>query len=276
MSKTTLFPTIPIIFEDQDILLINKPPGLVVNRAETIQEPTLQDWMAERLGETPAFPADWAEMVPADFDPAYGTPEEIFQERLGIVHRLDKDTSGVMVLAKHPGSLVALLSDFKRRRVKKQYLALVHGKVQAPEATLSFPLGRASRDRKLFAVRPDGREAVTTYRVKQRFTSLDPEHLAQKDKRFSIYQGFSLLECWPQTGRTHQIRVHLAHIRHPLVGDTTYVGQKRSRLDPLWCPRQFLHAEKISLTHPRSQEIQEFSAPLWPDLKQVLEFLITD
>ncbi len=272
----TNFPEIPILYEDDDLVVINKPPGMVANRADTTDEPTLQDWMAERLGEQPEFSHDWQEQVPNDFDVTYGSPEDVFKDRLGLVHRLDKDTSGVMVWAKHPGSLVQLLSDFKQRRVEKKYLALVHGKTQAPEATLSFPLGRASRDRKLFAVRPDGREAVTKYRVKQRFTSLKIEDLPVTDKRFSIYQGFSLVECWPKTGRTHQIRVHLAHIRHPLVGDTTYVGQKRSRLDPLWCPRQFLHAEQLTLNHPRTHEKTEFTAPLWPDLAKVLEYLVSD
>jgi 23S rRNA pseudouridine1911/1915/1917 synthase len=269
-------PTIPIIYEDEDLLVINKPPGVVANRAETIKEPTLQDWMSQRLKEQGGFPPAWSSLVPSDFDATYGSPAEIFQDRQGIVHRLDKDTSGAMILAKHPGSLVRLLSDFKQRRVEKQYLALVHGKVQAPEATLDFPLGRASRDRKLFAVRPDGRAAVTHYKVKARFTALDLEKIAEKDKRFSIYQGFSLLECWPKTGRTHQIRVHLAHIRHPLVGDTTYVGQKRSRLDPIWCPRQFLHAEKLSLVHPRTGEPLTLVAPLWPDLQKVLDLLVSD
>src|SRR5690606_460319 len=111
----------------------------------------------------------WLPLVPPGFEDTYGTPAAIFAERGGVVHRLDKDTSGVMVLAKNPGSLMNLLAQFKNRQTKKKYLALVHGKFTVPAATISEPLGRASRDRKVFAVRPDGREAVTKYAVTQTF-----------------------------------------------------------------------------------------------------------
>jgi 23S rRNA pseudouridine1911/1915/1917 synthase len=202
------------------------------------------------------------------------------------VHRLDKDTSGALLLAKNPGSLVNLLHQFKTRQVTKQYLCLVHGKFGIPAATVSFPMGRGSHNRQVFTVRADGREAVTEYKVQGFYPQLAVEKVAavlpathhldlkQLTKRFSIYQGFSLVECWPKTGRTHQIRVHMAHLKHPLVGDTTYVGKKRQALDPLWCPRQFLHASQLTFTHPRSGEVLTMAAPLAADLEKVVEYLV--
>lgn len=270
-----------ILFEDDDIIVINKPPGMVVNAAETTSAPTVQEWITSYLQKHPST-EEWQSLVPADFSAEFGTPEAIFAERQGIVHRLDKNTSGVMVLAKNPGALVALLAQFKQRQTTKRYLTLVHGKFPVPEARLSLPLGRASRDRKLFAVTPEGREAVTDYKVLQEFRELNVALLRQQQPelsketlhRFSIYQGFSLVECWPKTGRTHQIRVHLAHIRHPIVGDTTYLGRKRQMLDPIWCPRQFLHASSLRFKHPRSQKELEFAASLSSDLEAVLLILI--
>ncbi len=286
---------ISILYEDEDVLVVNKPAGLVVNRSDTTSTATLQDWLLERFGSGQVDKSTWESLVPSDFTSTYGTPAEIFEERVGVAHRLDKDTSGVLLIAKNPGALVNLLAQFRERKIEKEYLALVHGKVKAPQATLSFPLGRASRDRKLFAVQADGREAVTQYQVEQLFSGLDiPLALAQIRasinadeslskitdtqliKRLSVYQGFSLVKCWPKTGRTHQIRVHLAHITHPIVGDITYVGKKRQQLDPWWCPRHFLHAQKLTLTHPRTGERMTLTAPLTSDLEQVLELLVQD
>jgi 23S rRNA pseudouridine1911/1915/1917 synthase len=278
---------ISILFEDEHLAVINKPAGVVVNQAETVATETIQNWWRERIEADPkrsagrAWADSWKDIIPNDFDFQYGSPLDIFEERAGIVHRLDKDTSGVLVLAKNPGVLVALLRQFKERQTEKKYLALVHGKFQVPEAIISEPMGRASRDRKLFAVRPDGREAVTRYKVQKVFQNLDVTVISEKasiklaelERRFRIYEGFSLVECWPKTGRTHQIRVHLAHIKHPIVSDTTYLGRKRQVLDPLWCPRQFLHAAELTFTHPVSQEKLTFSAQLAPDLLEVLELL---
>jgi len=200
----------------------------------------------------------------------------------------------VLLLAKHPAALINLLSQFKERQVSKEYLCLVHGKVQPPEATLNIPLGRASRDRKLFSAQPDGRPAITQYKVAQLFTDLKvPElyedlqksqgrgvplelaklSLAGLKKRLSVYQGFSLVQCWPKTGRTHQIRVHMAQIQHPLVRDQTYVGKKRKILDPLWCSRQFLHAASISFEQPRTKKKLTLTAKLPDDLIKTLNYL---
>ncbi|HYD34596.1 MAG TPA: RluA family pseudouridine synthase [Vitreimonas sp.] len=276
-----------ILFEDNDLLLINKPPGLVLNRAQTVTEPTVQDWMEEYLGgaagieQIIANSQAWLAVIPAQFDAQFGTPETIFRERLGIVHRLDKDTSGVLLLAKNPGSLVHLLRQFKDRQVSKTYLCLTHGKFKLEKGVVSAPLGRASHNRLQFAVQPEGRAAITEYEVQVFYPHLNLEKILELPtakgqnirKKSQIYQGFSLVKCWPKTGRTHQIRVHMAHLQHPLVGDSTYAGKKRQGLDATWCPRQFLHAEQLEFTHPRTQEQVSFTAPLTADLERALSLL---
>lgn len=275
-----------ILYEDHDLLLINKPAGVVVNRAETTAETTVQEWMEERLKKESIELADWKSLVPADFNTEYGTPEVIFKERGGIVHRLDKDTSGALLLAKNPGALVNVLAQFKKRQTHKTYTCLVHGKFKFAKGTISAPLGRASLDRKKFAVVAEGRLAETEYQVEEFFPHLDVDAIIQRHKKEKgdeafknfkkkarVYQGFSLVTCWPKTGRTHQIRVHLKHIGHPLVGDLTYLGHKRAKLDPIWCSRQFLHASSLGFTHPRNQDKLTIEAPLAEDLKQVMSFL---
>lgn len=285
-----------IIFEDSDIVLINKPPGLVVNNAGSVSGETVQNLFVEYLKKLDlvsdssdiSFSGDkntWQKLVPSDFDLQYGTPEEIFTERQGLVHRLDKDTSGVMILAKNPGALVNLMHQFRLRETKKEYLCLVHGKFQIDVGSISAPLGRARVNRKKFAVVTDGRASKTFYKVIKHYPDLDwtkieklfgnENKLKTFKKACSTYQqGFSLVECYPKTGRTHQIRVHMAHIRHSLVGDVTYVGKKRAKLDPVWCPRQFLHASKIEFIHPRSSEKVVFEAVFPEDLEEVLEVVI--
>ncbi len=267
-----------ILFEDADLLILQKPAGVVVNRADTITAPTIQDWLdTQFLGGEP-WPNDWQEQLPADFTPEYGTPEAIFAQRSGIAHRLDKDTSGVFVCAKHPGSLLSLLAQFRERTVEKTYVCLTHGLFSEKSGEVTAPIGRSSTNRKRFAVVPDGRTAQTLYKVEDSFAGLNldalpPQVKEQIEKRTSTYQGFSLVTCWPKTGRTHQIRVHMGHLQHPLVGDVHYVGKKRSRLDVLWCPRQFLHAASITLRHPRTKASLTIQAPLTPDLQTVLTYL---
>lgn len=265
-----------ILFEDQDLLAIAKPYGVVVNRAETVHEQTVQDWMDERLKNEAEHWPEWQSLLPADFSPEYGSPEEIFAQRMGIVHRLDRDTSGVLLLAKNPGSLVNLLAQFRTRQVQKRYQCLAHGKFTDVSGIVNAPLGRLPGNRKLFGVVADGREAVTEYRVERYFAALkstDPALLlrpAELKQAERIYQGFSLVSCWPKTGRTHQIRVHMKHLQHPLVGDAQYGGKKRAKLDQLWCPRQFLHALELTVTHPRDGQRLTLQAPLSPDLQAVL------
>lgn len=271
---------VDVIFEDTDLVVLNKPAGIVVNEADSVKGETIQAWLAEKLSilnlHSPVDPSAWSELVPADFANEYGSPEEIFSQRQGLVHRLDKDTSGVMVAAKNPGALVNLLAQFRLRQVQKEYTCLVHGKLRVPRGIIDAPLGRARVDRQKFAVVADGRTAVTAYEVLTYFTGLNDrglEKLGSTRNKASIYQGFSLVKARPKTGRTHQVRVHMKHWQHPLVGDHKYVGKKRTRLDKLWCKRQFLHASQISFTHPRTQEKLVFTAQLTSDLQASMGLL---
>lgn len=283
-----------ILYEDQDIVILDKPPGIVVNNAQSVSGPTVQSWMSERLSSSShqitRQASSWQALVPSDFDAAFGTPEEIFAERQGMVHRLDKDTSGVLVWAKNPGALVALLRIFKDRNVQKQYLCLVHGKLAVAKDVIQIPIGRDPRFRQRYQAEISGRPAVTEYALLQSFDSLVQEKLSEilaqrgelapetqareivrEAKR--AYQGFALVRCLPHTGRTHQIRVHMQHLNHPLVGDQLYTGRKRGRLDIRWCPRQFLHAEAVSFHHPRTQEQITATSPLAADLADTMTVL---
>lgn len=295
-------PEFPILYEDDDILLINKPAGVVINTSSTYSERTVQDWMEEKLGlDKLSQDEKDAQMVVENAETAdfYKYPEQIFLQRAGIVHRLDKQTSGVLLLAKNPTALVNLLQQFKQRKTQKTYLTLVHGKVTPEAGEINQPIGRNPKDRFKFAVRDDGRASTTTYQTREYYPHLDTELVVQQAKSAGIYeeykqrlkkqlgqttqfkkltktyQGFTLLEASPKTGRTHQIRVHLAHMNHPVVGDTVYAGKKRASLDPIWCQRQFLHASSLTFTHPITDQQITIEAPLPSDLETVLQFLST-
>lgn len=230
---------IPIIFEDSEIVVIDKPSGIVCNRAETIKEETLQDWWDGRY-----------KILNPKFSHSQIEDEKYFVERSGLVHRLDRETSGVMVMAKTVEAFVSLLKQFKERGVQKSYLALTHGYWDAREGEISLPIGRRRDDRKKFGVREDGRESVTGYEVIKEFTSWEfPKELKVDDRG---YVGFSLVQFKPKTGRTHQIRVHAKQMGHPLVGDSDYAGRKRSREDRKWAGRVMLQAQKIEFEHPRN------------------------
>lgn len=283
--------TFPIVFEDDQLLAINKPAGVVVNYSHTVKDQTIQQWMLARLGGEQGVKkilnqnSSWQQFIPTDFTDKFGTPEEIFLQRQGIVHRLDKDTSGVLLLAKDPGTMVNLLAQFKKRETRKKYLCLVHGKMRVDSSSIDAPIARSNIERFKFRVEIDGRPAVTHYRVKQFFSGLALEELSRRQpdlknhliKELKAYQqGFSLLECLPETGRTHQIRVHLAHIHHPLVSDAVYAGERRARLDRVWCPRQFLHAWQLQFMHPAHQEEGKkmtLKAELAEDLREVEKLL---
>lgn len=283
---------IPILHEDQDIIVISKPPGLVVNKSQTVTEFTLQDWLAQSGKISDAtLSSSWQRLIPADFLYEYGTPEEVFAQRGGIVHRLDKETSGVMVLAKNPGALAELLRQFRLRETQKMYTCLVHGKFQIAQDTLTLPLARSSENRTKFSVSAEGRTAETTYKVIAFSPSLKPETITHithsvdnnavelknlRKKLLKTYQGFSLVQCWPKTGRTHQIRVHMSHIKHPIISDQTYLGKKRATLDVLWCPRLFLHATELNFTHPRTKAKMQFRAEWWPDLQKAFSRLVEE
>jgi 23S rRNA pseudouridine1911/1915/1917 synthase len=261
---------------------------VVVNRALTVKSQTLQDWFVGRFGEE-FFSAEfwqaesgWQELIPADFEASFGEPLAIWQERLGVVHRLDKDTSGVLVMAKNPGALLNLLAQFKQRQTKKTYLTLVHGKFVEKSGQIMAPLARNPHNRLKYAVDNAGRQAITDYQVQQEFKGLredfllelaDSHHLRTKKVKELYQAGFSLLQCKPKTGRTHQIRVHMLAAGHPLVADQLYAGKKRATVDQLWCSRQFLHASVLELTHPRSGELLRLEAPLADDLAKSLKEL---
>ena len=275
---------ITIVYEDQDILAVNKPAGIVVNRAQSVKGITLQDWLEQNVSEIGSivregkYPDNWEQQIPESFTGEFGSPQEVFLQRSGIAHRLDKETSGIMLVAKHPGSLLNLLDQFKNRTIHKQYVCLVHGKFAVPSGEINAPLGRRSGNRKLFGVVADGRPALTKYEVEGFYPNLDIQRITsetnEKKKRFSLYEtGFSFVRCFPKTGRTHQIRVHMAHLSHPIVGDSSYAGKKRIKLDQLWCKRHFLHAQKIEFTHPNTKEKMLLSAELSQDLQEVLKYI---
>ncbi|OGV89956.1 hypothetical protein A2Z41_02910 [Microgenomates group bacterium RBG_19FT_COMBO_39_10] len=222
-----------IIFEDKIILVIDKPAGMVVNRAETTKEKTIQDWVGDYLKIKGRGVGD----------------------RAGIVHRLDKETSGLLLIAKTPKAFKNLQKQFKERKVEKCYLALVHGKIEPKEGVIEVPVSRSPYNRQKFGVFLGGRPAKTGYKVKK------------------YYSDYSLLELFPKTGRTHQIRVHLKHLGHSVVADEKYAGRKIARKDRQWCSRQFLHAYYLNFIHPDTGRIIEFNSPLPKDLKRVLNSL---
>jgi len=227
-----------IIFEDRWLLAVNKPAGMVVNRAETTKRMvTLQDWL-EKKKRGQAI------------------------ERNGIVHRLDKETSGVLVVAKTAEVMKALQQQFKDRQVKKTYLCLVHGQVKPRKGKIKAPISRNPFNRKRFGVFLGGRVAETEYQVM--------EELRYKGEELS------LVKIWPKTGRTHQIRVHMKHIGHALVADELYAGRKTSRKDRLWCPRLFLQAGSLELIHPVLKQKKRFEAELAVELEAVLKRMRKD
>ncbi|HZZ98992.1 MAG TPA: RluA family pseudouridine synthase [Candidatus Saccharimonadia bacterium] len=257
-------PVIPILFEDDNVVVIDKPAGIVVNRAESVKESTLQDWAEVQ-------PWFWKGSMDEGVDLADADLIQIYRERSGMAHRLDKDTSGTMIFAKNPTALAELMRQFREREIEKTYIALVHGKFGSPNGTIRLPLGRSQNDRERFTVDPDGKMSETQYEVVE-FYPTAPKWLG--GKKTKSYQGFSLVRLHPKTGRTHQIRVHMGYLKHPLVGDLRYVGRKRSKVDGDWVPRQFLHAEKVSFINPKSKERIQVLSPLAPDLQKVLDQLI--
>ncbi len=249
-----------VIYEDDDLLVICKPVGVVVNRAKTVKEATVQDWMAARMG-WPEKKIAWDEV---DWEEV--PMEDYFLERVGLVHRLDKETSGVLVLAKTVAGFENLLEQFKYRKVRKTYIALTHGSWKAPRGEINLPLGRLRYDFKRVGVRVGGRRSRTEYEVIQEFRDWRlPEEVDELK-----YQAFSLVEFRPSTGRTHQIRVHAKHVGHPIVGDLVYGGRKLAKEDRKWTGRMMLHAAKLGLRQPITGEELEFSCQA-DDFEKVIE-----
>jgi 23S rRNA pseudouridine1911/1915/1917 synthase len=219
-----------IVYEDAALLVIDKPAGMVVHPGAGHSSGTLVNAV---LAHCPQI----ADVGGAD--------------QTGLVHRLDKDTSGLILVAKDNATHAALQQQFKRRQVAKTYLALVEDQVQPREGIIEAPIGRDKRQRKKMTVVRGGRKARTTYRV------------------IEYFADHTLLEVHPHTGRTHQVRVHLAWLGYPIVGDTVY-GRRRQRLLK---SRHFLHAARLRFTHPATGEEVEFEAPLPQKLVNVLDQL---
>ncbi len=239
---------ITIVFEDDDILVINKPAGITVNKADTTKgEQTVQDWSEEYLH---LADKEWQIQEGNDF-----------LNRGGIVHRLDKETSGILLLAKNPESFVELQRQFKERIVKKVYRALVHGKVVPEVGEINAPVGRLPWNRRQFGVVAGGREALTRYKVLwTKFSNFSKEEL-------------SYVELYPETGRTHQIRVHLKYLGFPIFADFLYAGRITQRDDRKLLSRVFLHAAQITFTHPKTHQTQLYEASLPQELQQTLDHI---
>ncbi len=224
-----------IIFEDENLMVVNKPAGMVVNKADSAKgNKTMQEWVSERL-DISNLNVNRDDYV-VD---GYNKYDE-FLSRSGIVHRLDKETSGIVLVAKNPQTFVNLQGQFKNGKVEKTYTTLVHGKVEKKEGEINAPIGRLPWNRMRFGIYPEGRDALTHYKV------LD----YRKFKSGKEDEIVSLVEVYPKTGRTHQIRVHFQHIKHSVVGDELYAGRKTGRNDRKVLTRHFLHASKISLEYP--------------------------
>ena len=216
---------IDVIYEDADMLVVNKPPGMTVHPSPGHTTSTLVNAILAHCNDLSGIGGVL---------------------RPGIVHRLDRDTSGVIVVAKNDAAHTALATQLKDRTVEKTYVALVEGTPKPADGVIDAPIARDPRNRQRMAIVDRGRASVTAYTVIDRF------------------DGMSLLEARPKTGRTHQIRVHLAAIGHPIIGDRVY--GKPSQL----VGRQFLHARRITFAHPRTGDRVEYEAPLAADLEAAL------
>ncbi len=233
-----------IIYEDNDMIVINKQADMIVHPARGNTRGTLVNALA--------FYSDKLSSGLGEFRP-------------GIVHRLDRNTTGVMVITKNDTAQWKIAKQFERRQIKKSYLAIVHGTPELTSDCINAPLGVHPRVREKYAIRPEfGKEAITFYEVLESF------------------RGFSLLKLTPKTGRTHQIRVHLSYIKHPIVADDMYGGKlvypwqltnaEPAAQDPI-ISRCALHASTLEFKHPTTEETVKFEAPLPEDMQNLLEML---
>ena len=220
-----------VIYEDDDLAAINNPAGMVVHPAVGHTQGTLVNALLSR----------WPQVA---FVGGEG--------RAGIIHRLDKETSGIILIAKTEIARLNLMAQFAKRTVQKRYLALIEGEPDTQTGSIEAPLDRDPVLRKKMKVVKGGREALTMYQVLENYSHNNT--------------SFTLIECFPKTGRTHQIRVHMAFIKHPIVGDTIYGRHRQS----IKMSRHFLHAESITLTLPSTNESITLHAPLPPELESVL------
>lgn len=218
-----------IVYEDSDLLVVNKPEGLVVHPAESYDGPTLVHGLLYQSDELSSING---------------------VKRPGIVHRIDKDTSGLLIVAKNDIAHQRLSEAFSKHEVKRIYTALVYGKIDVLKGVIDMPIGRHRTNRLKMAVDPEGKRAVTHFKVLEQF-----------DK-------YTLIECELETGRTHQIRVHMAHIGYPIVGDPIY-GPK----DVIGDTGQFLHAHTLTFVHPIKNEHMTFTVDMPESFKQMLNKL---
>jgi 23S rRNA pseudouridine1911/1915/1917 synthase len=236
--------SLDIIYEDDDLIVLNKPADMIVHPARGNTRGTLVNALA--------FYSDRLSSGTGEFRP-------------GIVHRLDRDTTGVMVVAKNDKAQWKIAKQFERRQIKKTYIAIVHGTPELTADRISAPLGVHPKIREKYSIRPEiGKEAITFY------------------KTIESFRGFSLLRLNPKTGRTHQIRVHLSYIKHPIVGDDMYGGKlvypwqladaEPTAQDPI-IDRCALHASTLEFKHPTTEKMVEFEAPLPDDMQNLLDIL---
>ena len=232
---------VPVVWADEQVIVVDKPAGMVVHPGAGHDRGTMVQGLLARYPDLEALASE----------PGSAT-------RPGIVHRLDRGTSGLLVVARTAAARADLIGQLADRSVVRRYLALVHGRVEGDDGLIDAPLGRADRDPTRIVVRNDGKEARTHYRVEGRYAAPVPA---------------TLLECRLETGRTHQIRVHVMAIGHPVVGDDRY-GTKASRSLPgVSAGRPWLHAASLSFRHPGDGRTVTFSSPLPADLTTVLDSL---
>lgn len=249
-----------IVYEDESLIVVDKPSGLVVNKSETNVGETLQDLISVYLN--------------LGNDLGVG-------ERAGIVHRLDRETSGLLIVAKSEEDFVKLQEQFKNRLVQKEYLALVHGHVESEDGVIETPIGRVGAFGR-FGIVEGGRESKTFYHVEDKLHLGDSEFekltvdLNKNQARYMQAQArdYTLLLLTPKTGRTHQIRVHLKSINKPIVSDKIYGPARLLSFDLKWCPRLFLHAKSVEFTHPHTGKQMFFESELPEDLKGAMLNLV--
>lgn len=233
-----------VLYEDDDLIVLNKPPDLIVHPARGNKHGTLVNALAH-----------YSEQLSSGLG----------EFRPGIVHRLDRNTTGVMVVTKHDGAQWKVAKQFELRQVEKSYLAIVHGTPELTADRIDAPLGVHPKIREKYSIRPEtGKEAVTFYEV------------------IEAFRGFSLIHCKPRTGRTHQIRVHLSHLNHPIVADEMYGGKlvypwqladAEPAVEEPVINRCALHAWTLAFTHPTTGQRVKFEAPLPADMQHLLDLL---
>ncbi|MBC7795969.1 MAG: RluA family pseudouridine synthase [Pyrinomonadaceae bacterium] len=240
-----------VIFEDETLIVINKPAGIIIHPGAGNQNGTLANALAYHFNLT--------DLTLENVDGELSRIEKI-KSKIGIVHRLDKETSGLIVVAKNERAHENLAKQFRQREVYKSYIALAHGATRAEYGTIDAQITRDRTNRLRMAISKTGRTSLSLWKVRRRF------------------ERFTLLDVNIKTGRTHQIRVHLASIKHPVVGDEVYNGGRDKTIPDVkirtaiaHLNRFFLHAERLNFKHPRTGEMMEFTAPLPKELLELLE-----